>query len=215
MRFAILFLALASTWSFAGNVDRRVQISTDIFEDRMASRDSIPLWVLREARCIASVRMVRAGFLFGGEGSTGLVSCRTASGEWSTPSFINIGGPSIGLQIGVQFADVVLVFVSDYSRSMLLGPELKLAGDFSVAVGPVGEGAGIGHIGRAHVLSYMTTRGLFAGLTLTGQIMAHGPKRNRKVYGPGISGARILATPASRSPEVVMPYPQALSRYIP
>ncbi len=196
----------------AGRIDRRVAISSEVLSDRMASMQPIPSYVIQNARCIASMRVVKAGFIFGGEGSTGLVSCRTAQG-WSEPAFLNVGGATFGLQIGVQVMDTVLVFVTDYARQILTRPTFQLGTDVSVAAGPLGEGAGAGWVPTAHVLSYSHAGGLYAGITVNGTVLAQGPERNAAVYGPYAQPAAILNTPGFQAPQVVQPFVNTVEQY--
>jgi lipid-binding SYLF domain-containing protein len=55
------------------------------------------------------------------------------------PSFIEIGGGSVGLQLGVQATDVILVFTNNDGFKGLLEGKVKLGADAAVAAGPVGR----------------------------------------------------------------------------
>ena len=92
----VILSSLIVSSAQAFNIERRVGISRQVLVERMMSRNPIPRYLLDQAQCIGVMRNVKAGFIFGGEGSTGLVSCRL-NGGWSAPSFINSGGVSFGL----------------------------------------------------------------------------------------------------------------------
>jgi lipid-binding SYLF domain-containing protein len=78
---------------------------------------SIPRSVLRNARGLAIITVVKAGFIFSGKGGKGVVVARTGHG-WSGPSFIATGGAGWGLQAGAEVTDFVLVLNnSDAVRS--------------------------------------------------------------------------------------------------
>ena len=130
--FIVSFLLLSSFVSEvrASNIEKRVAISRQVLLDRMVSHLAIPRSVLAQAQCVAAMRNVKAGFIFGGEGSTGMVSCRV-NGVWSAPSFLNTGGVSFGLLIGGQVVDNVLLFMTPYARQMLNRNSLQLGGDLS------------------------------------------------------------------------------------
>ena len=85
--------------------------------------------------------MFKAGFIVGGRGGRGVASCRTARG-WSAPAYFTLGGGSIGLQIGAQSTDFVMLFMNKDGLNSLLSDEFTLGGDASVAAGPVGRQAG-------------------------------------------------------------------------
>src|SRR5436190_6699829 len=73
--------------------------------------DSIPEDLMARAHGIAVIPHVVKGALgIGGQWGKGLMSQRNEDGSWSQPAYIEIGGGSFGLQIGVQASDVVLVF---------------------------------------------------------------------------------------------------------
>lgn len=213
MKFVMAFLLVGATaWAGpAQRVARRVRVGTEVFQTRMESREPVPQTILDAAKCIAAVKVVKAGFIFGGEGSVGLVSCRTRDG-WSSPSFLNIGGASFGLQIGGQVVETVLVFLSDYSRQVLATGTVKLGADLSIAAGPVGAGVGIGAIPNAHVVSYSRAVGLFAGITVNGLVVGHAPVLNEEAYGR-LTPREILGQGADKGPAIVQPFVEALKAY--
>lgn len=210
--FTLVCLPLFARPSSA-NIARRVSVSAGVLEARMESIAYIPKFILDEAQCIATLRSVKAGFIFGGEGSTGMVSCRLNNGEWSAPSFFNAGGASFGLLIGGQVVDSVLVFMTSSARSSLNHAQLSLGTELSFAVGPVGEGASISAIPNAEVLTYSAGTGLYAGFSLNGLVMSHGLARNAEVYGRNVTPRQLLMTPGSKAPEVVQPFIEVLNQY--
>src|SRR5262245_6933039 len=82
--------------------------------------------------------VVKGAFGLGGQWGKGLMSQRGEDGSWSTLAFVEIGGGSFGLQIGVQVSDVVLVFTDESGIKGFLKSKLKLGADASVTVGSVG-----------------------------------------------------------------------------
>ena len=66
---------------------------------------------------------------------------RSADGTWSNPSFLKLGGGSVGFQAGVQSSDVILVFRSPRGVENIVNGKFTLGGDASVAAGPVGRSA--------------------------------------------------------------------------
>ncbi|CAN0511605.1 unnamed protein product, partial [Discosporangium mesarthrocarpum] len=65
--------------------------------------------------------------------------------------------------------------------------QVSIGAELSVAVGPLGR-SGWGNVavaaeGVAHAYSYSHSRGLFAGLSLEGGVIASRPDINRKFYG--------------------------------
>lgn len=212
-KILLVFFASLSLNLFAlpGDLERRVLFSRKVLEDRMRSENPIPRYVLDEAQCIASIRYVKAGFIFGGEGGNGLVSCRLSDG-WSTPSFIRMGGPNVGLHAGVEVLDTVLVFTSPLSRRLIESNTVKLGVDVSAAVGPLGEGTGVS-LPLAGILSYSFSKGVYVGASLHGLIVAHSRDRNYRAYGKDLLPYQILNMSGTTTPQLLVPYTSALEQY--
>lgn len=136
----------------------------------------IPPALLADAQGVAIIpHVVKAGFIVGGSGGHGVVVTRGPDGTWSNLTFISIGGASVGLQAGVQSADVVLVFKTRKGLDRLLNGKnkLTLGADVSIAAGPIGRQAEAATDGKlqAEIVSYSRTRGLFAGVALDGAVI--------------------------------------------
>ncbi len=101
-----------------------------------------------------------------------MASCRTRDG-WSAPLPIDITGGSWGLQLGGEATDLVLVFMGDKGMEHLMNDHFKLGGDASAAAGPVGRDttAGTDVEMKDKILSYSRSRGLFAGVDLSGTVV--------------------------------------------
>jgi lipid-binding SYLF domain-containing protein len=164
----------------------RVQAAGTVLDEIQAAPDKgIPQEVLGSAECVAVVpSLLNGGFVFGGRYGKGVASCRTPKG-WSAPAFFMIGGGSFGLQIGGQATDVVMLIMNKRGMENLLSSKFKLGGDASAAAGPVGRHASADTDWkmRAQVLTYSRSRGLFAGLELTGAVIKQDKDSTRDFYG--------------------------------
>ncbi len=143
----------------------------------------IPPALLADAQGVAIIpRVIKAGFIFGGRGGHGVVMVRDKNGAWGEPTFINIGGASVGFQAGVESTDVVLVFRTRKSLDRLLDGKNKftLGVDAAVAAGPVGRQAAAATDAKleAEILSYSRSRGLFAGVSFDGAAINADPGSN-------------------------------------
>jgi lipid-binding SYLF domain-containing protein len=56
--------------------------------------------------------LLKGGFIVGGAHGRGMATCRTATG-WSAPAPLTTTGGSVGLQIGGQAVDLVMVVMND------------------------------------------------------------------------------------------------------
>ena len=110
---ALLFNGALATQAIAGaDEDARARNAVRVLTDIQAIPESaIPDKLLDEARAVVVVPdTIKAGLIIGGRRGHGLMSVKSPDGTWSSPSFVSLTGGSIGLQAGVQSADVVLVF---------------------------------------------------------------------------------------------------------
>ena len=169
-------------------VDQSVKILRDFHE--MPERQ-IPRSIMRNARGLAIIRVLKAGFVFSGKGGQGVVVARTEHG-WSGPSFIGLGGAGWGLQVGAQVSDFIFVLNNGAAvRAFSRGGNFKLGADVSAAAGPVGRDLQADITTTAAVYTYSRSKGLFAGVSLEGAIIATQQTANDRYYGR-VAGARAI-----------------------
>jgi len=173
----------------------RIRKAIQVFQEIMNAPDQgIPNGLLHSAKCIAIIPGdVKFAFIFGGNYGRGLATCRTGHG-WSAPTFVAIDGGSVGYQIGGSSTDIVLLFMNDHALQSLLSDKFKLGADASVAAGPVGRNASAGTDLKldAEILSYSRTKGVFAGVSLTGAVVQADKSGNRAMYGHDVDRHEVL-----------------------
>jgi SH3 domain-containing YSC84-like protein 1 len=187
-----------------------------VFQEIMGAPDQeIPRDILDSAECVAVFPSVlKAGLIIGGQGGRGVASCRTAQG-WSAPAFFNLGGGSVGLQIGAQATDFVMLFMNKNGLNSLLSDKFTLGADASVAAGPVGRQAGAATDAKldAQILSYSRSKGLFAGLELKGVVIKPSKSDMQDVYGQGVTAKEVLQENKFTAPAGVRSFPETLATY--
>jgi lipid-binding SYLF domain-containing protein len=173
----------------------RLEHAGAVLHEIMAAPDKgIPEEVLEHAKCIAVVpHLVKGGFIFGAEGGRGVATCRTAEG-WSAPAFFTIGGGSWGLQIGVEGIDLVMILQGDRGMQHLLSSKFQIGGDASASAGPVGRHASADTDWKLNteILTYSRSKGLFAGITLNGQVIQTDEDAMRAMYGGDVTTHAVL-----------------------
>jgi lipid-binding SYLF domain-containing protein len=195
---------------------KRVRDSVTVFTEIMMAEDnSIPRSILSKAEGIAIFPdTLKAGFVVGGTRGRGILSVHDQNG-WSAPAFFTLTGGSIGLQIGGQAADIILVINNRRGLENLVNNQFKIGADASVAAGPVGRDAQASTDLqlRAQILSYSRARGLFAGVTINGSTVRQDRDANRRFYGKAIEAKQIVFGGLTDVPEVVASWRTALDRY--
>src|SRR2546430_14399808 len=96
----LLILCLTIVAAKATEQDTVDRSAVIIREFRHMPERGIPSRILRRARGLAIISVVKAGFIFSGKAGEGVVVARTKRG-WSGPSFIGTGGAGWGPQIEI------------------------------------------------------------------------------------------------------------------
>jgi lipid-binding SYLF domain-containing protein len=138
--------------------------------------------------------LLKAGFILGGEGGSGVLLARTAGGGWSGPAFYTLASGSVGLQIGAQDAEVVFIVMTDKGLKQVIQSQFKLGADASIAVGPKGTGveASTTLAMGADIYSFSRTRGAYAGGSFEGSYIAAREEWNKAYYGQALSVEDIV-----------------------
>ncbi len=189
-----LFAAVFALGSVRGSTNQEVvDDSAAIIRQfyRMPEKQ-IPPRILDDARGLAIIRVLKVGFGFSGKGGQGVVVARTGHG-WSGPSFIGLGGVGWGLQIGAQLTDFIFVLNTDAAvRAFSRDGNVKIGADVSAAAGPVGRDLQGDVTTTAAVYTYSRSKGLFAGISLEGAVIATQKDANADYYGRRVSARTIL-----------------------
>jgi lipid-binding SYLF domain-containing protein len=136
-------------------------------------------------------QVLKAGFILGGSGGTGVFLAKDSkTGEWSQPAFYTMGAVSFGLQIGGEAAETVILAMTQKAVDALYTTSVKLGGDTSIAVGPVGAGA------KSNVMvdfiAFSKSKGAYVGLNLEGSVVGVRDSLNRAYYTKGVSPVEII-----------------------
>ena len=197
---------------------KEAQKASDAFTEIMnIPEKAIPQGLLDKAEAIAVFPdVIKAGFIVGGRGGHGVIS-RRVKGGWSAPAAFDLGGGSVGLQIGATKTDFILLFMNDDALGGLLKDKFEIGGEGSAVAGPVGRtaSASTDALLRAQIISYSRSKGLFAGLELKGVVIKPDDNDNVAVYG---MKASEMLTPTrmltlAKMPAGVRIFPRTLARY--
>lgn len=159
--------------------------------------------LMRRARAVLIIpKLVKAGFIFGGEGGDGVLIAHNGKSGWSSPAFYSMGSASFGFQIGIEQAQLVLFIMSDRALRAVERSEFKIgagAGLTVVTVGASAEGATSGNL-SGDIIVWTSAKGAYGGLTLNGSIIKPREGWNNDYYGRTVTVKEILAHKV-RNPE--------------
>src|SRR2546425_4254174 len=177
---------------------RRLEACGQVLKEVLDIPDGIPKELLNKAECVIVIPSVlKFAIGVGGSFGRGAISCRRGqnfTGSWSAPALFALEGGNIGLQLGGQATDFVLLVMNPKGANSILGSKVKLGADASAAAGPKGRAAAADTdiVMRAEVLSYSRSRGLFAGISLEGSTLRSDGSANKKLYGRDLSAKAIV-----------------------
>lgn len=191
----IAFFSLATAFASGGIQDRRKSITSElekvndaieVIEEMIEiPEEGIPDALLSKAYGIAIIpKVIKAAWVVGGRYGKGVILVRDDRGRWGNPCFIRIAGGSVGWQIGVQSADIILVFKRKKSIESITEGKITLGADAAVAAGPVGRRAEVSTDIEleAEIYSYSKSRGLFAGISIEGSAIRIDEDANANFY---------------------------------
>ncbi|KAJ7527189.1 hypothetical protein O6H91_16G041600 [Diphasiastrum complanatum] len=155
---------------------------------KLKSERSIPDAVLRGAKGLAIITVLKAGMMFTYKVGTGLVVARRSDGTWSAPSAITSFGIGWGAQAGGELTDFIIMLRTTKAVKAFSGRvHLSVGAGLSAAAGPVGRAAEAdiraGDGGAAACYTYSCSKGAFVGVSLEGNIVIVRPDTNSRFYG--------------------------------
>src|SRR3984893_13961722 len=177
---------------------KRLEECGVVMQEVLNMPDSIPHELLEKTECVLVIPSVKKlAFGIGADYGRGAMVCRTGEkfrGPWGAPAMYALEGGSIGLQIGGEATDLILLVMNDRGMESILSSKVKLGADASVAGGPKGRDASADTDAwmRAEILSYSRSRGVFAGISLEGSTLRPDDDASTQVYGHAIKAEDIV-----------------------
>jgi lipid-binding SYLF domain-containing protein len=150
--------------------------------------------LLRRARAVLiAPQIIKGGFFVGGEGGDAVLLARN-SGVWTDPAFYTLASASLGIQIGLQSAELVMFVMSDRALQALLQKEFKFGAQASLAVITIGSNAQAASSPDvdADIIVWAKAQGVYAGLTLEGSVLKPRASYNQVYYGQPVTPADVV-----------------------
>jgi len=159
---------------------------------------------MRGARGIVVLpSVVKAGFVGAAEVGNGVLLARGADGTWSDPAFYTLGAASVGLQIGIQYTEMVFILKSDRAVRSVIEHQGKLGADLGLSVGLVGAGMEAStttNLGVDIVALTNSIIGAYGGASFEGAVLARRMDLNTAYYGAGATPQAIVIERTLRNP---------------
>jgi lipid-binding SYLF domain-containing protein len=188
----LFFLTLAAvlTAAAADDTTARLGKATAVLNTMTQSGHDIRAGALASADCVVVIPGFKKGAIVVGVGhGRGFISCRNG-GNWSAPGAITLDSGSLGVQIGGEEMNIVILSMDKGLRSKLLADRFAIGSDASAAWG---NGASAHADPNAKILLYGRTKGAFAGFDLDGATLKADDSGNKALYGKTLSNGEIVA----------------------
>src|SRR5216683_4452473 len=199
------YFAIAVCLSFAAGAvyaatkeQKRLENCGVVMQEVLNIPDNLPQQVLAKSECvIVFPSVLKLAFGIGKEYGRGAMVCRTGkefNGPWGAPAMYALEGDSIGMQLGGESTDLILLVMNRKGVASILSSKIKLGGDASAAAGPKGRDASANTDAWMHaeILSYSRSRGVFAGVSLEGSTLRPDDEASEQVYGHAIKAKDIV-----------------------
>lgn len=135
---------------------------------------------------------MQAGLGIGGSGGSGVLVAEQG-GQWSSPALYDLGGISVGAQIGVETGAVAMLLMSEQAlENFKQQDKFSLDADAGLTMANYTAQANI-RVGRDDVVVWTDTQGAFAGATVGASDIAFDNSENAALYQPGVSAQDILS----------------------
>jgi lipid-binding SYLF domain-containing protein len=198
LRTLVLVMLVAATPALASSEEQQLVDQARIAVEQMRADPTLESFpaLLAEAKAVLVVpELVKAGFIFGGEGGYGVLLVRDPeTGEWSPPAFYTMAAASVGLQIGVQVSKVLFLIMTEGGLEAMMSDKLTLGADASIAAGPIGAGieASTTFNAEVDIYSFAHTKGLFGGVSFEGAVLVPDDDANEAYYGKAVAARGVV-----------------------
>jgi lipid-binding SYLF domain-containing protein len=197
---SLLCVSLIAVPAFAkGDKEReRLDEAGTVMKEVINIPEGIPKELLEKAECVVVLPSVKKGAIgIGLSYGRGVMTCRNGAnftGGWGSAVFMALEQGSIGWQLGGEATDFILLLMSPRSARGVLASKVKLGADASAAAGPKGRTAEAATDAtmRAEILTYSRSRGLFAGVSLSGSTLRPDGGANENFYRRRVNAKQLV-----------------------
>ncbi len=155
----------------------------------------------KDAKAIFIVpSLLRGAFILGGAGGSGVLIVKQLDGNWSPPAFYTMGSASVGLQIGVDRSEIVVVVRTQRGVESFYTNDFRIGGDASMAMGRTGSGARGGGL-NGDFVAFAKSKGVYGGISIDGQGVAVEDQANLNYYGMPVRPIDILVRGRATNPD--------------
>ena len=186
--FALPLLLLVAACG-APSMHERLETARHSLAEVNTLQDHPTIKDMQDAKGVALLSIVQGGAGIGGEGGGGIVQQRTSDG-WGAPLAVDVGAGTIGLQLGGQGKDVMILFNDEAALKDFVSGGMQLQ---AIGEGTFGAAAGNTLGKEPSMVRFVKCQGVFGGLELGGLNVGPANNLNAATYGSKADSAAILS----------------------
>lgn len=163
----------------------------------------IPTEIIKKARGLVIFNILRAGLWEDGAGGSGVIVARLPDGSWSSPAAIKLSTPEVGVVLGVDIFDCVLVLNTQQSVDALKKGFCVVGRDLYSVTGPLDVGWFLEADDRARnapIFSYFRSQRYYADIEAENFAFNARDEENQSFYSPQMLTLPDILAGKARSP---------------
>lgn len=204
----VLTAAVTVTAATGDETAERLQRAAKVLNTLTHAGGTIRPERIASADCIVVIPGFKKGAAVVGMGyGRGFISCRNGS-NWSAPGAVRLESGSLGVQVGGEDIDIVILSMDRNRRSKLLSDRFAIGEDASAAWG---NGKSAHDDPNAKILFYGLTKGVFAGFDLDGATLKPDESADSALYGGKLSNNEIVEG-GTKTPAVAQMFAGSLAQ---
>ena len=181
----------AGAMTARNDVTARVNRAVAVLDSMIAGKGGVKAGQLANADCVAVIPGFKKGAAVVGVGyGRGFISCRK-DGAWSAPAAVTLESGSLGVQVGGEEIDIVILSLDQSRRAKLLSERFAVGTDASAAWG---NGKTAHEDPNAKILFFGHTKGIFGGFGLDGATLSRDESGDKALYGKSVNNSEIVAS---------------------
>lgn len=170
-----------------------VAVVERVREDDNFRKDMDP-YLARARAVMVMPSFYKGGFILGGAYGNGVLTVRDSAGVFSPPAFYTMAGGSLGLQIGGQRVQTILMIMTEQGLESILSDQFKLGATAGISVATFGaniETATTTNL-EQDIIAYAHSQGAYGGGAIEGAGISFREDWNTAIYGAGAHDRGIL-----------------------
>jgi len=193
---------------------QRLRAAEDALTHAVEASEGIPRDILADASCIGVFpEASKSDFQSGKPFARGVVTCRRPDGTMGAPAFFTLTAGRATWGFEGDRSDLVLLVMSPAARQRVISGHVDLGPGAATVGGPIGRSLSTPAQLKAEMLSWASTSGAVAGVSLDGNVLEQDTKTTAVFYGSPISAASILGDPTMAPPHVAASFLRLTSEY--